>query len=126
MPSRRPPRVFDHIVETFSGLEDPRIDRTKRHSLVNILVMALCGTICGAEGWDELVDFCEARQRWFETFLDMPHGVPSADTFRRVFERLDPNAFQECFTRFVSALASDLSGAEIGRAPLGQECRSRW
>lgn len=113
MPSRRPPRVFDHIVETFSGLEDPRIDRTKRHSLVNILVMALCGTICGAEGWDELVDFCEARQRWFETFLDMPNGVPSADTFRRVFERLDPNAFQECFTRFVSALASDLSGEVV-------------
>jgi predicted transposase YbfD/YdcC len=113
MPPQRPPRVFDHIVETFSGLEDPRIDRTKRHSLVNVLVMALCGTICGAEGWDELVDFCDARQKWFETFLDMPNGVPSADTFRRVFERLDPNAFQECFTKFVSALARDLSGEVV-------------
>lgn len=113
MAQGRPPRVFDHIVETFSGLEDPRIDRTKRHSLVNVLVMALCGSICGAEGWDELVDFCEARRKWFETFLEMPGGIPSADTFRRVFERLDPKAFQECFTKFVSALARDLSGEVV-------------
>jgi predicted transposase YbfD/YdcC len=113
MAQGRPPRVFDHIVETFSGLEDPRIERTKRHSLINVLVMALCGTICGAEGWDELVDFCEARRKWFETFLEMPSGIPSADTFRRVFERLDPKAFQECFTRFVSALARDLSGEVV-------------
>lgn len=113
MPPRRPPRVFDHIVETFGELEDPRIDRTKRHSLINVLVMSLCATICGADGWDELVDFCDARQKWFETFLDMPNGVPSADTFRRVFERLDPKAFQECFTKFVSALARDLSGEVV-------------
>ena len=113
MPTPRRPRVLDHIVETFSGLEDPRIDRTKRHSLMNVLVMALCGTICGAEGWDELVDFCDSRRRWFETFLDMPNGVPSADTFRRVFERLDPTAFQERFTKFVSGLARDLSGEVV-------------
>ncbi|MBK9515750.1 MAG: ISAs1 family transposase [Anaeromyxobacter sp.] len=75
--------------------------------------MALCGTLCGAEGWDELVDFCEARRRWLETFLDMPSGIPSADTFRRVFEKLDPAAFQERFTRFVSALARDLSGEVV-------------
>jgi len=113
MPPRGPFRVIDHILETFSRLEDPRIDRTKRHTLVNVLVMALCGSICGAEGWDELADFCEARQRWFETFLDMPNGVPSADTFRRVFERLDPKAFQACFVKFVSALARDVSGEVV-------------
>jgi predicted transposase YbfD/YdcC len=113
MAQRGRPRVFDHIVETFSGLADPRIERTKRHSLVNVLVMALCGSICGAEGWDELVDFCEARRKWFETFLEMPGGIPSADTFRRVFERLDSKAFQECFANFVSALARDLSGEVV-------------
>jgi predicted transposase YbfD/YdcC len=113
MAQRRHPRVFDHIVETFSGLEDPRIERTKRHSLVNVLVMALCASIGGAEGWDELVDFCEARRKWFETFLEMPGGIPSADTFRRVFERLDPKAFQECFAKFVSALARDMSGEVV-------------
>jgi predicted transposase YbfD/YdcC len=113
MAQRRPPWVFDHIVETFSGLEDPRIERTKRHPLVNVLVMALCGSICGAEGWDELVDFCEARRKWFEGFLAMPAGIPSADTFRRVFERLNPKAFQDCFTKFVSALARDMSGEVV-------------
>src|SRR5512138_2898852 len=113
MPTPRRPRAIDHIVETFSGLEDPRIDRTKRHSLVNVLVMALSATIANAEGWDDIVDFCDARRKWFETFLEMPRGIPSADTFRRVFERLDPKAFERCFTNFVSALAGDLSGEVV-------------
>ncbi len=113
MAPRRPSRVIEHVVEAFGELEDPRIDRTKRHPLINILVMALSATICGAEGWDELVDFCDARRKWLEGFLDMPAGIPSADTFRRVFERLEPKAFQECFTQFVGGLARDVSGEVV-------------
>src|SRR5512133_995626 len=106
-------RVLDHVVASFSELKDPRIDRTKRHSLVNFLVMALSATIAGAEGWDDLVDFCEARRKWLGGFLDLPHGIPSADTFRRVFERIDPKAFQRCFVDFVSALARDVDGEVV-------------
>lgn len=113
MSPRRPPRVLDHVVASFASLKDPRIDRTKRHSLVNVLVMALSATIANAEGWDDIVDFCESRQKWFESFLDLPNGIPSADTFRRVFERLDPSAFERCFTEFVSALAGDVSGEVV-------------
>lgn len=109
----RQPRVLDHVVASFAELRDPRIERTKRHTLVNVLVMALSATIAGAEGWDDLVDFCEARRKWLDSFLDLPHGVPSADTFRRVFERLDPKAFQRCFSEFVSALARDVSGEVV-------------
>lgn len=76
------------VISAFKTLKDPRIDRTKRHPLANVLVMALCGCICGADGWDEIALFCKARKDWFATFLDMPGGVPSADTFRRVIERL--------------------------------------
>jgi predicted transposase YbfD/YdcC len=101
------------VIASFAELRDPRIERTKRHSLVNVLVMALSATIAGAEGWDDLVDFCEARRKWLESFLDMPNGIPSADTFRRIFERLDPKAFQRCFVEFVSALAHDLSGEVV-------------
>lgn len=103
-------RVLDHVIASFAELEDPRIERTKRHTLVNVLVMALSASIAGAEGWDDLVDFCEARRKWLDSFLDLPNGIPSADTFRRIFERLDPKAFQRCFVEFVSALAHDLSG----------------
>ena len=109
----RRPRVLDHVVASFADLKDPRIDRRKRHSLVNVLVMALSATIANAEGWDDIVDFCESQQKWFEGFLDLPNGIPSADTFRRVFERLDPKAFERCFTNFVSALAGDLSGEVV-------------
>jgi predicted transposase YbfD/YdcC len=109
----RRPRVLDHVIASFAERRDPRIDRTKRHTLVNVLVMALSATIAGAEGWDDLVDFCEARRKWLDSFLDLPHGIPSADTFRRIFERLDPRAFQRCFVEFVSALAHDLSGEVV-------------
>jgi predicted transposase YbfD/YdcC len=101
------------VVASFSELRDPRIERTKRHSLVNVLVMALSATIAGAEGWDDLVDFCEARRKWLEGFLDLPNGIPSADTFRRIFERLDPRAFQRCFADFVSALAHKVDGEVV-------------
>jgi predicted transposase YbfD/YdcC len=105
--------MLDHVVASFAELKDPRIDRRKRHSLVNVLVMALSATIANAEGWDDIVDFCESRRKWFESFLDLQNGIPSADTFRRVFERLDPKAFERCFIQFVSALARDLSGEVV-------------
>lgn len=110
---RKGTRVLDHVVASFSGLKDPRIDRRKRHSLVNVLVMALSATIGNAEGWDDIADFCESRREWFQSFLDLPNGIPSADTFRRVFERLDPKAFERCFAQFVSGLAGDLRGEVV-------------
>lgn len=113
MAQRRPPRSLDLVIGAFKTLKDPRIERTKRHPLVNVLVMALCGSICGAEGWDEIVLFCKARREWFAGFLDLAGGIPSADTFRRVFERLAPAHFEECFSRWVAALATDFSGEVV-------------
>jgi predicted transposase YbfD/YdcC len=107
--AKRPSRILDKVKEAFGTLGDPRIDRTKHHSLVNILVMSLCAVIANAEGWDDIADFAEDRRTWFEEFLDLPHGTPSADTFRRVFERLDPKAFNECFVTFVKSLARELT-----------------
>jgi predicted transposase YbfD/YdcC len=110
--SRQPP-VVDLITVQFSSLEDPRIERTKRHPLVNVLTMALIGAICGADGWEALADFAEERAEWYEEFLDMPHGTPSADTFRRVFCALDPQHFAELFRRWVASLANKLAGEVV-------------
>lgn len=109
----RPPSSLGLVLEHFKTLEDPRINRTKRHPLQNILTMALCASICGAEGWDDIALFSASRRAWFASFLDLPAGVPSADTFRRVFERLSPARFAECLRSWVSALAVDFTGEVV-------------
>src|SRR5436309_1356693 len=92
----------------FANLEDPRIDRTRRHELMDIVVIAVCAVICGAEGWEDIAKYGVAKAAWFKTFLALPNGIPSHDTFRRVFCLLDPSAFQECFQRWIDALSAGL------------------
>lgn len=89
----------------FSDLPDPRVERTRLHPLLTVVVLAVLGVLCGAEGWDDLHAFGEAKATWLATFLDLQEGIPSADTFRRVFEMLQPKAFAACFQRFVDTLA---------------------
>ena len=85
------------ISEHFSGLTDPRIDRTKLHSLGDIVMIAICAVIGGADSWVSIEEFGKAKQEWFEHFLELPNGIPSHDTFSRVFSLLDPQEFQSCF-----------------------------
>jgi predicted transposase YbfD/YdcC len=92
----------------FAHLEDPRIDRTRLHNLMDIVVIAICAVICGADGWVDIADYGVAKHAWLKTFLRLPHGIPSHDTFRRVFCLLDPAAFQECFRRWIDALSDGL------------------
>jgi len=101
------------LVEHFSSITDPRIDRTKRHKLIDILVIAICATICGADGWEEFELFGQAKQQWFESFLELPHGIPSDDTFRRVFCRIAPRQFQQCFLEWVRSVSELTEGQVI-------------
>ena len=80
----------------FDSLPDPRVDRTRKHLLGDILVVALCATIAGADSWPEVERFGLVKLAWLRTFLALPNGVPSHDTFRRVFARIDPKAFNRC------------------------------
>jgi predicted transposase YbfD/YdcC len=101
------------LVEHFAALEDPRMERAKRHSLLAVVTMALCGVICGAESGVEIEQFGHAKADWFATFLDWPHGIPSHDTFGRVFARLDARAFEACFAKWMQAVAGVLPAQVI-------------
>jgi len=101
------------LLRAFAELKDPRVNRTKRHSLTDILGIAICATICGADGWTQVAKFGRCKLKWFRTFLDLPNGIPSHDTFGRVFAALDPAAFEACFMKWVSDLATASAGRLI-------------
>lgn len=99
----RPPlSLLDH----FDALEDPRIDRTKKHHLSDILVIALCATLAGAESFADIALFGRSKLAWFSRFLALPNGIPSHDTFNRVFSLLNPSAFQRCFVSWMNAVCA--------------------
>src|SRR5262245_17193562 len=89
------------IVKHFNGVDDPRIDRTKDHLLIDILTIAICAVVCGADGWVDVAQYGQAKYAWLQTFLALPNGIPSHDTFGRVFARINPKQFQSCFIRWV-------------------------
>ena len=94
----------------FGQLKDPRLDRKKRHSLLNIIAITVSAVIAGADGWTEVEAFGKANMKWLTTFLKLPNGIPSHDTFGRFFSLLDPVAFQACFIRWVHALHETIEG----------------
>jgi predicted transposase YbfD/YdcC len=97
----------------FARLRDPRLNRRKRHLLIDIIVITLCGVICGADDFQQVAAFGRRRKDWLQTFLALPNGIPSHDTLERVFDRLDPQAFQACFRQWVEALAQSLDLGHI-------------
>lgn len=99
------------LLDYFTDLEDPRVDRTKRHPLINVLFIAICAVISGGEGWADMETFGYSKRRWLARFLDLSNGTPSDDTFRRVISRLDPRRFEERFRQWTAAVAR-----RIGRA----------
>ena len=127
MPRTPKPFALESLIVAFAEVPDPRIERTRAHPLVNVLVMALLGAISGADGWEALAMFAEYRAGFFKTFLSMPKGTPSADTFRRVFEALDPGAFQEAIRRWLKPVLENLEGQTIaldGKALRGAMARA--
>jgi len=98
------------LVYHFASLEDPRVLERSRHKLIDILVIAICGVICGADDWVSIAEFGEAKEGWFREFLELPNGIPSHDTFGRTFSLLSPEAFQESFVSWVRSLTGVFEG----------------
>ena len=96
------------LIECFEELSDPRMNRTRYHKLVDILVIGLCSLLTGGEGFSDMEVFGKAKQDWLKTFLELPKGIPSHDTFNRVFSAIDPHAFLECFIQWVQGICPAL------------------
>lgn len=103
--------VTGEILRVLEQLPDPR-GRNVRHKLMDILTIALCGVICGAGDWVAVVYYAGQKQAWFESFLELPFGIPSHDTFGRVFARLDPEELEKCFRAWMNTLVQ-LGGGKL-------------
>ena len=98
------------LIEYLSGIEDPRIERTRLHKLTDILVMAIVSTIGGAEGWEDMELFCKSKEEWLCGLLSLKNGIPSDDTFRRVLSRICPRQFQNCVTGWLMSVHEVTAG----------------
>ncbi|HEU4411140.1 MAG TPA: ISAs1 family transposase [Polyangiaceae bacterium] len=117
------------LAQPFASLQDPRVASRTEHPLLTIVAMALVGVLCGADGWDDLEEIARDREAWFARLVDMPNGVPSADTFRRVLSALRPAAFFDCVRSWVQSLAEPLDGQVVafdGKTIRGALKRTPW
>lgn len=96
------------FLEHFTNLTDPRIERSKEHLLKDIIAIAILAVISGAEGWVAIEAYGNAKYEWLKSFLELPNGIPSHDTFSRVFARIEPQQFQECFLSWIDAIVGEL------------------
>ena len=104
------PPLTTSILAHFQDVDDPRISPATRHKLLDIVAIAICAVICGADTWVEIAAFGQAKRDWLRTFLELPHGIPSHDTFGRVFAALDPAQFEAGFRSWVAAVAQATAG----------------
>jgi predicted transposase YbfD/YdcC len=101
------------IMKHFEALTDPRIERRKLHKLYDIVFITIAAVICGCDEWNDIEEFGTIRYDWLKTILELPNGIPSHDTFNRVFSLLDPKEFQQCFTTWIQAVAKVTEGSII-------------
>lgn len=100
------------LSQFLAKVPDPRYPRMCDHNLLDILIIAVCAVICGADEWQDMEDFGHCKEDWFKTFLELPAGIPSKYTFRRVFCLLDPAAFEACFTAWIKQTLTEISGSQ--------------
>lgn len=101
------------LIDFFTELEDPRRDKCKKHLLLDLVAISICAVICGAETWDEIEQYATVKEKWLRTFLKLPNGIPSHDTFNRLFSSLCPLEFEKCFGNWVASLVNISKGEVI-------------
>ena len=103
------------LIEHFSKLEDPRVERNKKHELMDVIVLCVCAVVSGAEGWSDIEEFGRAKLDWLRRYVPLANGVPVDDTIARVISALSVSGFQDCFTSWMEDVV-DFSGGEIIRS----------
>ena len=93
--------MLKHLIAAFAEIDDPRCTYKVEHDLLEILIMAICGVIAGADSWEDIALYARSKEGWLRSFLTLKHGIPSHDTFRRVFMLIDPHQFEQCFRHWV-------------------------
>jgi predicted transposase YbfD/YdcC len=106
-------KSIGRISEHLGKVKDPRIGNATRHKLIDILVIAICAVVCGADGWSDVALFGRSKQKWLKTFLELPHGIPSHDTFGRVFGLINPEEFERSFLAWVAEIQKLTQGEVI-------------
>ena len=121
------------IKKHFRSLRDPRVVGRSQHLLIDIIVIAICGVIANCDDWPDIAQFARERERWFRKFLKLPGGIPSHDTFERVFAALEPRALERCCLAWLHAVAQLVGGGQIAIAtpkPISHHTaasnKSRW
>src|SRR4028118_1482617 len=94
--------MLHHLVASFATLPDPRCAGRTRHRFLDLLVIAVCAVVAGAETWVDIAPYGQMKHAWLRTFLDLPHGIASHDTFRRVFSLVDPQGLEHCFRQWMA------------------------
>jgi predicted transposase YbfD/YdcC len=108
-----PPGGPASLLDCFGELPDPRVDRTREHLLIDVVAIGFCAILAGGEGFNDMEEFGRSKEAWFRTFLKLPNGIPRHDTFNRVFQALDPEAFLGCFLRWTEGLRSVVAGEVV-------------
>jgi predicted transposase YbfD/YdcC len=101
------------IAEHFGDIEDIRIERGKKHKLIDIITISICAVVCGADGWIDIEMYGIAREKWLEKFLELPNGIPSHDTFARVFSQINPDEFNKSFLSWIKGISKTTAGEII-------------
>lgn len=120
--------IQQSLVKHLGNIFGPRVERTKKHQLTDILVIAILAIIAGAPGWEDIENYGISKQTWLEEFLALPNAIPSDDTFRRVFEFIDPEALNRCFLGWVETLVTKMGGEIIpidGKTIRGSDDRNQ-
>jgi predicted transposase YbfD/YdcC len=118
--------IGESIQKHFGSIPEPRLERTRLYSLTEILVIAICAVICGADSWEDIEDFGRSKEDWLRSILKLSNGIPSHDTFRRVFGLIDAEAFQHSFVSWVQTVTQLIGGQVIaidGKKPRGSQDR---
>jgi len=111
--------------EHFAALTEPRRDHLKAHALLDVVAITLCAVICGADGWVDVATFGRVQETWLRTFLALPGGIPSHDTFGRVFALVDPDEFRRCFLSWARAVVGP-PGEQVVAIGNYSPCRYGW